>query len=143
MNHKHSTKLKTALIAVLAVAITSCATIAKFDEYAYTQTTSLKVDALNVMSHGHENYALYASQVTQVNTAIDKMYEYEKNRPKNATSEKMWSVLKDSTGNLFGGFIARWQKEGTLDTAFVRASQDLVSQSFDQISQLESQKIKP
>jgi hypothetical protein len=127
----------------LGLLLTACSTISKFDQYAYTQTTSLKVDAISVMGQAHDSFPLHQQEVQQVQTALSKMYEYEKNRPKNAITQKMWTVLTDSTGNLYGGFIKRWQKEGTLDTAFIRISQDLVSQSFDQISQLESGKIKP
>ena len=125
----------------LGLLLNACSTISKFDQYAYTQTTSLKVDALSVMGHANESYPSHQQEVQQVQTALSKMYEYEKNRPKNAVTQKMWTVLTDTTGNLYGGFIRRWRKEGTLDTAFIRISQDLVGQSFDQISQLESGKI--
>lgn len=127
----------------LGILFTACSTISKFDQYAYTQATSLKVDALSVMGHANESYPMHRQEVQQVQTSLSKMYEYEKNRPKNAITEKMWSVLADSSGNLYGGFIKRWQKEGTLDTAFIRISQNLVGKSFDNISQLESGKIKP
>lgn len=126
----------------LCLLLTACSTISKFDQYAYTQSTSLKVDALSIMRHATESYPLHQQEVLKVKTSLDKMFEYEKNRPKNTVTQKMWSVLTDSTGNLYGGFIKRWQKEGTLDTAFIKISGDLVSQSFDQISQLESGKMK-
>lgn len=122
---------------------TACSTISKFDQYAYTQTTSLKVDALSVMGRATESYPLHQTQAAGIKTSLDKMYEYEKNRPKNAITQKMWSVLTDSAGHLYGGFIKRWEKEDKLDTAFIRISKELVGQSFDQISQLESGKIKP
>ncbi|WP_221392722.1 hypothetical protein [Dyadobacter sp. NIV53] len=130
-----------ALLVLLTVF--GCSTISKFDQYAYTQATSLKVDALNVMGHANEPYQNHKTEVIAVQTAIDKMFEYEKNRPKNNVSEKMWVIVKDSSGHLFGGFVKRWQKENTLDAAFIKETQQLVSNSFDQISQLESGKIKP
>lgn len=130
-------------VAALAVLLTACATISTFDQYAYTQTTSLKVDVLNVMAHATDDYLLHAEEVKNVTTSLNKIVEYEKNRPKNTVTQKMWTILADSTGNLYGGFIKRWQQKGKLDTAFIHASQDIVAQSFDQISQLESGKIKP
>ena len=123
--------------------LAGCATISKFDQYAYTQATSLKVDVLSVMGHATESYPLHQAEAATLKTSLDKMYEYEKNRPKNAITEKMWSVLTDSTGHLYGGFVKRWEKEDKLDTAFIRISKELVGQSFDQISQLESGKVKP
>ncbi|MFT3704312.1 MAG: hypothetical protein QM802_18230 [Agriterribacter sp.] len=122
--------------------LAGCSTIAKFDQYAYSQTTSLKVDVLNVMGHATDSFAVHANEVVNVQTEMNKMYEYEKNRPKNIISEKMWQVLNDSTGHLFGGFVARWKKEGKLDDTFVKESQNVIGASFDQISQLESGKIK-
>ena len=121
----------------------SCSTISKFDQYAYTQATSIKVDALQVMGQATGDYQLHTAEVSVVQTNISKMFEYEKNRPKNGVTEKMWTLLQDSTGHLFGGFIKRWQTEGKLDTVFVKEAQLLVGSSFDQISQLESGKIKP
>lgn len=129
--------------ALLLAANAGCATIATFDQYAYTQATALKVDALNVMRQATEPYPAHKADVTKVQTAINKLYEYEKNRPKNTISEKMWVVLKDSSGHLFGGFVKRWEKENTLNPVFIRESQQVVGQSFDQISQLESGKIRP
>lgn len=128
---------------VLLLTVTGCSTISKFDQYSYTQATSLKVDVLNVMGQATEPYTTHRTDVLRVQTAIDKMYEYEKNRPNNGVTEKMWGVVRDSTGHLFGSFIKRWQKENTLDATFIKESKLLVSQSFDQISQLESGKIKP
>ena len=136
-------KTTTYSLLCLLVWLAACSTISKFDQYAYTQTTSIKVDACNLMSHATESYEAHSADVQKVETDINKMFEYEKNRPKNIVSQKMWMILKDSTGHLFGGFVKRWQKEGKLDAAFVTESQALVSQSFDQISQLESGKIKP
>ncbi len=120
----------------------ACATISKFDQYSYTQATSLKVDALNVMNLATQPYNQYQLQVLTVQSDIDKIYEYEKNRPKNEISEKMWSVIKDTSGHLFGGFVKRWQQQGKLDSVFIQEARGLVGASFDQISQLESGKIK-
>lgn len=129
------------LLVVLLLAGASCATISTFDQYAYTQSTSLKVDALSLMGHANESYANYSTQAASIQTALDKVVEYERNRPKNGITLKMWGILTDSSGNLYGGFIRRWKQEDKLDTAFISAAQQLVGASFDQISQLESGKI--
>ena len=131
------------LLLSLLLLSASCSTISKFDQYAYTQATSIKVDALGLMDSATNDYQQYKSSVTNMLTSIDKIYEYEKNRPKNTISEKMWSLMRDSTGHLYGGFIRRWQKEGRLDAVFIQESKKIISKSFDQISQLESGKIKP
>ena len=123
--------------------LTSCATISRFDEYAYTQVTSVKVDALAIMDSATIPYVQCAISANQVLTSLSKMYEYERNRPKDQITVKMIGLLQDSSGHLFGGFIKRWQKEGTLDAAFIAESKNIIGLAFDQISQLESGKIKP
>lgn len=120
-----------------------CSTISRFDQYAYTQATSIKVDALNVMDLAIENYTNHLQEVSQVNNEIEKIYEYEKNRPKNDITTKMWQKMEDSTGYLYGGFIHRWKTEGKLSHAFVANEKELIGESFDQIAGLESKKIKP
>jgi hypothetical protein len=120
-----------------------CATISRYDQYAYSQAISIKVDALNLMDSATGSYQQHKPAVSDIMTTMQKIYEYEKNRPKNTISEKMWSMMRDTSGHLYGGFIKRWQKENSLDQVFIQESKRLIGQSFDQISQLESGKIKP
>ena len=133
---------KHAIVVVALMALASCATISKFDQYSYTQATSIKVDALNIMNGASDSFALHQPAVAQLRTELSKIYEYEKNKPKNEATAKMWLVLIDSSGASLGGFLTRWQKETKLDTAFINQSKILIGQSFDQISGLESGKIK-
>jgi len=51
------------------------------------QTTSLKVDELSVMAHATDSFPLNEQEVQQVQVALSKMNEYEKNRPKNEVSQ--------------------------------------------------------
>jgi hypothetical protein len=126
------------LLLCLTMALGSCATISKYDQYAYMETNSIKVDAVNIMADATDDYAAHQAEVTTLQTSIDKMIAYETNRPKNTISENMWNLLNDPNGNLYGGFMVRWKREGKLDSVFISQSQKLVGQSFDQISQLES-----
>jgi hypothetical protein len=137
-----STPKKVLLAVSLVGLFASCATISRFDQYSYTQSTSIKVDALNVMGLASDSFRLHQPEVAQITTSLQKMYEYEKSKPKNTVTTELWNVLIDSTGNSFGGFLTRWQKEGKMDTTFIRESQLVIGQSFDQISGLESGKIK-
>ena len=135
--------VRSSVVILFCSLLYSCATISGFDQYAYTQATSIKVDALNVMSMANENYADHLQDVSAVNTEIQKIYEYEKNRPRNAITTKMWAKMIDTTGHLYGGFMHRWKNQGKLSTAFIENERDLIAQSFDQIAGLESKKIKP
>ncbi len=123
--------------------VAGCASISHYDQYVYTQTTSIKVDVWNVMDLATEDFASHQQEVKQVMTNIDKTYEYERNRKNNDITLKLWDKLKDSTGHLFSGFVKRWKNEGKLRPVFIQESKKEVGEAFDVIAQLESKKIKP
>lgn len=131
------------IIIVISLFLTSCLTISQFDQHSYIQTTSLKVDVLNLMNVAENDFTSNRKQIETVIVQMDKVYEYEKNRPKNSLTIQLWDKLRDSTGHLFGGFISRWERDGTLRPAFIKESKLQVSEAFDIIAQLESKKIKP
>ena len=62
----------------ILILIASCASTSHYDQYVYTQTTSIKVDALNVMDLATEDYSLHQQEVKQAITNIDKTYERER-----------------------------------------------------------------
>ncbi len=130
-------------LAFFVLAIAGCASVSQFDQHAYIQVTSLKVDALNVMSLANDSYTMHEAEVHAVNMMLDKAYEYERNRPNNSLTLELWDKLRDTSGHLYGGFVRRWRREGTLRPAFVRESSKQVGEAFDIIAQLESKKIKP
>ena len=138
-----STLFRSLTLLILLVSVIGCATISSFDQYAYTQTTSLKVDALNTMDLAVNEYKIQEATVQELQTKLQKVYEYEKNRPKNEITLKMWDVLLNPDGHLVGGFLNRWQKDGKLSKTFIDNDKKIVSDAFDQIAGLESHKIKP
>ncbi|WPU92009.1 hypothetical protein SNE25_22070 [Mucilaginibacter sabulilitoris] len=116
---------------------------ATFDQTAYTQVTSLKVDALDVMDKATENYTTHEAEVKTLQLKIDKAIEYDTHRPNNQVTNKLWTILNNPQGNLLGGFLARWKKDGTCGATFIQEEKQLVGKAFDQIAELESKKIKP
>lgn len=145
--HMQHTKIflskKLRFIILLLLVISSCVTTARFDKHVYIQTTSAKVDALNVMDLATDNYSSHQMEVKNVFTEIEKTYEYERNRKNNEITIKLWDKLKDTSGHLFGGFIKRWKNEKKLGPVFIQESKKQVGEAFDIIAQLESKKIKP
>ena len=120
----------------------ACSYIAPFSHFAYQQATSLKVEALALMEKATEQSASHENEIKELETKIEKAYEYAKGRPKNELSAEQWQILKDPNKNLLGGFIKRWRKESTLSTHFIKEAKGLVADAFDTISALESGKIK-
>jgi hypothetical protein len=142
MQIQRSLRVTVILWAVLLF-LGSCKTISVFDQYAYAQATALKVDALNLMDKATETYASQQAGIDAVNTQIEKAYEYEKHRPKNTITVKMWEILKNPDRNLLGGYLKRWKDRSSLSADFIREAKVQVSQAFDLIVELESEKIKP
>lgn len=120
--------------------------ISPFDQYAYTHTTSIKVDAMNVMDMAVEDYKDHKKEIAAVLTEMQKAYEYEKNRQKNDITVTMWQTMIDKQGKLFGGFISFWEQQNIankkLNIAFIENQKQSIGEAFDQIAQLESKKIK-
>ena len=144
--NKVTKKLPYLLSFVLAVVFCACnilgPTIASYDQYAYTQTTSLKVDALNLMDSAVYSYQSEIKNVATVKLNIQKLYEYDKNRAKNSITMKQWQILMDTNGHLLGGFLVRWRNSGKLKKAFIDDAKAIVDSSFSQIAKLESRKVQ-
>ena len=132
----------TAILFSTFLLFSQCRTISGFDQYAYTQGTALKVDAMNIMDKATKPYASQQAGIEDVTTRIEKAYEYEKHRPQNLFTVKMWEIVKNPDRNLFGGFIKRWKEKDTLSTAFINEAKIQVGEAFDMIVELESKKIK-
>lgn len=124
------------------IPLLSCSTISNFNQQAYLQTTSLKVDALNLMDSSTVEYSKCENLVSDLQTKLQKAYEYEKNRPKNDITIQLWDKLMNKEGHLLGGFIVRWKDQGKFGSTYIAEKKEQVAKAFDIIAGLESQKIK-
>jgi hypothetical protein len=131
------------LIASLAALLLGCVTISTYSEAAYRQATSLKIDALNLMDKAVEPFDQHREEVSALRSELEKAYEYNRGRPDNQLSTKQWEILKDSSRNLIGGFLRKWETDKTLSATFIVEIKSVVSDAFDQVAWLESGKLKP
>lgn len=129
----------------LLLAITGCKTVAMFDQYAYTQTTSLKIDVLNLIDKSTEPYSSHVKECETVISDLMKMREYEKHRPNDNITFKMWDKMIDSTGKdgIIGSYITNWKADEKESPVFISEAKKIMIQGFDFIAELESKKIKP
>ena len=142
-NAKKTISSSAKLILILAVfGSWACYSISLYDHYAYTQATGLKVDSLKLMDKAAEDFSKHEAEADDLLTRIEKAYEYEKARPKNVITTKMWEKLKDPEKNLLGGFLKIWEEKKTLSRTFIEEAKKSVCDAFDQIIGLESGKIK-
>ena len=130
------------LVSFFSIMLFGCSTISQYSHYAYTQSVNLKVDSMNVMMEAVENYNIHENEVKELILKVEKSYEYEKGRPKNEITIKMWDKLKSPDKDLLGGFLKLWKQKGTLNQSFVEEKSKQIGKAFDEIIGLESGKIK-
>ena len=122
--------------------VAGCATIAPYNQTAYEQVTALKAESLILMDRATEQYSLHKDEVQKVRLDMDKAYEYAKGRPKNELSTKQWEIVRDPERNSLGGFLKLWETKGVLGETFVSEAKKAVADHLDQISGLESGKVR-
>ncbi len=131
-------------LGILLLAVAGCApSIAPFSERAYEQAVSLKVESLALMGAATDPFEDHAEAVEVLRIDLEKARQFALGRPRNEVSARQWAVLTDPGRNLLGGFLARWEAQGSLSPAFVSEAQRLVADAFDTVIGLESGKLRP
>ncbi|KAA2238432.1 hypothetical protein F0L74_19585 [Chitinophaga agrisoli] len=131
------------LLLLLLLFLFACSPlISRYNEYAYQQTTALKVDVMLVMDMAADSFSTHQKELAALRVKVDKAYEYEIHRPNNRITIEMWQLLKDSSRNLLGGYLKRWQQDTKLNPVFIQEAKQQVGEAFDKIAELESGKVK-
>jgi hypothetical protein len=125
-----------------ALFLSACATTSVFNQAAYEQATSLKVDALALVAESSEPYQEHAAEARDLMRRVDKAYEYAAGLPNNARSTEQWQILRDPAGHLLGGYLAKWAADGTETPAEAADVKTQIGTAFDEIIGLESGKVK-
>ena len=135
---------KIAIILVLAFATISCESTrtAVFDQYSYQKTTELKVETSKLMDKATTPYSKNKAEIEALFLNIEKLAEYEKNKPDNQITFAMWTILTDQEKNLLGGFFKRWKEKETLTPVFLEESKKQVLEAMDLLIQYEIKKDK-
>jgi hypothetical protein len=128
---------------LLVLSIGCKPTIALYDQYAYTQATSLKVDMQNLaLESQNVNYNEATADINKVNTDLQKAYEYNKGRDLNSLSTKQYEILL-SENDFYKQFLNNWKSSGKESATFAQNVSDKIGQLMDQIIKLENGKNKP
>jgi hypothetical protein len=115
---------------------------AAFDQYSYQQAIEIKVESARLMDKAITSYSENREAVEDLWLELDKIIAYEENKPYNDITLEMWKILSDEERNLLGGFLKRWQEEGTLSAGFVQEAKGQVMEAIDLIIQYEAKKEK-
>ncbi|WP_166922002.1 hypothetical protein [Flavobacterium poyangense] len=137
-------KVKLLPFLFLFFATTSCISTktALFDVYSYQKTTAIKVEATALMAKANTPYTSHKKDVEIVLLDIEKLLEYEKNKPDNEITFAMWKLLTDKEKNLLTGFFKRWETKETFTEDFLEESKKQVIDALDLLIQYEIKKDK-
>jgi hypothetical protein len=117
--------------------------IALYNETAYSNAVSLKVESLALMDKATDSISAHVQEISTLETNIEKAYQYVRWLPRNELTVKQWEILKDSNRDLLGGFLKKWENEKVLHVVFIKEKEKQISDAFDEILKLETGKNKP
>lgn len=115
---------------------------ALFDSYSYQKTTEIKVETLKIMENATDLFQNHKPEIEALLLEIEKLIEYEKNKPHNEITFAMWQALNDQEKNLLAGFFKRWEAQKTLSPYFIDESKKQILSAFDLLIQYEINKDK-
>lgn len=131
------------LIAV-SFTITSCNSTrtALFDQYSYEKTIELKVETDQLISKATTPYSANQEEIEKLFLNLEKLVEYEKNKPNNEITFEMLKMLNDKDKNLLAGFFKHWETKGVASKSFLEESKKQILEAFDLLIQYEIKKDK-
>ena len=105
-------KLATRVITVMFAFLfyLGCNYIAPYNQHAYEQTTSLKVEALSLVAMANEPYSDHEKEIERFKLRMLKAYEYARGIPKNLEAADQWTILINPEGRSMFGFLDFWKK---------------------------------
>lgn len=132
------------LLLTIATLTTACESIKTtvFDQYSYQKTTELKIEISNLIDNATKPYRNHEKEIEKLLLDIQKLMEYEKNKPNNEITFAMWQLLNDKEKNLLAGFFKNWKEKETLSPVFLQESKNQVLEALDLLIQYEIKKDK-
>ncbi|WP_238368742.1 hypothetical protein [Mesobacterium pallidum] len=129
-------------IAILAIfALAACDPLmAPYSVEAYRMATELKARSLALVGKSSESYAMHEETAEALLIDIDAAYEYARGLPRNEIAAEQWRILRDPKAQLMGGFVAQWQRNGTVGAFFRQDKAQQIGAAFDTIICLEINK---
>src|SRR5690606_2838385 len=120
-------------LSLLMLSLTSCEALktAPYDQYSYQKTIEIKVDASRLMDKAVTPYESHFEEIEALFIEVEKMMEYEKNKPNNEITYAMWQILSDKERNLLAGFSKRWKEQGSFSETFLTESKAQAMEAMD------------
>jgi len=124
------------------MAFSSCATVSSKDPVSLQNAITLKAESLALLDKATDPPDAHTSEINALRQKLQAAIAYEKGKGElNAISVKQWELLANPDGNLLGGFLKKWETDGTGQSpAFIDGVKGLVTKAFDQIIKVENEK---
>lgn len=137
-------KLNYSVFLILFFFLTSCSSTKTvlFDQYSYEKTIEIKIETIKLMNNSSASFSKNKEQIDALFFNIEKLTEYEKNKPNNEITFQMWKILSNKEKNLLGGFFRLWETKGIVSKPFLEESQKQILEAFDLLIQYEIKKDK-
>jgi len=138
-------KITSIVIVVLGLTLmTSCDSLrtAVYDQYSYQKSVEIKVETSNLMDKATTAYTDNKEEIDALDKEIQKIVEYEKNKPNNEITYAMWKILSNKEKNLLTGFFKRWEDKGQMSQFFITEAKAQVIEAMDLLIQYEGKKDK-
>ena len=130
----------------LTLSVSSCKTIAYYDDGSFVKTAELKAKTLVLISHSDEDFKEYRAKVDDIMVMAETIYAMQKARELNYLTVKQWDIMMKGTGigskSILPEFFSMWKKKGKLNDFFIEEAKGQVSIAFDEILKLEDKKLR-
>lgn len=94
------------------------------------------------MNKSTTSYSENKQEIDKLFLDIEKLVEYEKNKPDNEITFQLWKTLNDKEKNLVAGFFKHWETKGIISKSFLEESKIQIREAFDLLIQYEIKKDK-
>ncbi|AZJ34135.1 hypothetical protein D6T69_00760 [Tenacibaculum singaporense] len=122
--------------------ISSCSILktAPYDQYSFQKTIEIKIDANQLIDKAENSYEENSKEIEKLQNEIAKIVEYEKYKPNNEITYKMWLLLANQDKNLLAGFLKRWKEKDKLSPFFITEAKKQITEAFNLLLEYESKK---
>ena len=130
------------ILVFITAFLSSCSILktAPYDQYSFQKTIELKIDANQLIEKAEGSYQENINEIEELHNEIAKIVEYEKYKPNNEITYKMWLLLADQDKNLLAGFLKRWKEKGKLSPFFITEAKGQITEAFNLLLEYESKK---
>lgn len=131
------------ILFLIVISLTfSCKSLkmAAYDQYSYQKAVEIKIDASKLIDKSTGSYRYHLKEIQQLESEIDKIVEYEKYKPNNEITYKMWKILSNKEKNLLSGFLKRWKEKEQLSSFFVKEAKAQIMEAMTLLIQFEGTK---